>query len=176
MLGCLFTAILEWRITQWIASPGYLIQTLDRLFWFSTFIFLGQHGRGNLATGLLAISTINLSIYFMEGFLSAQDLFIFQCRGIEKTEKRWLYISVSFVLIFSAMAAGLIIAFDVYLYGFLMLKTNVNYKTNLFLWLLLPMVTFHGVQKALQQFFTKKGLYVPVIMAQSFALVSNIIG
>ncbi len=175
-MGIVFDIFCEWRISNVIAFPGIVIHVLDRSFWLSTFLFLGHHGKGNLATGLLATAVANMSMYFMEGFLSSQDVFIFQSRNIEKVEKLWLYISVIYVFVFTLLGAALFITFDLYLYDILTLKTNVTFKTNVYLWLMLPAIFFHGLQRLLQQYFTIKSIYCPVIISLLVGFISNSIG
>jgi Na+-driven multidrug efflux pump len=176
MFSIIFDIFHEWKVSNTIAFPGYVIHFLDRSFWLSTFLLLGHHGKGNLATGLLATSTMNLAIYFMEGFLSSQDVFIFQSRNIEKIEKVWLYTSIIYVIVLTILTVGLIIAFDLYLYGILTLKTNVTFKTTLYLWFLLPALFFHGLQRLLQQYFTIKSIYAPVVVSLFLGLIFNAVG
>lgn len=176
MISAIFAVFFEWKITNTIAFPGYVIHFLDRSFWLATFLLLGYHGKGNLATGLLATSVLNLTIYFMEGFLSSQDVFIFQSRNNEKMEKVWLYITMVYVIISTILGAGLIVAFDFYLYGFLTMKTNVTFKTTVYLWFLLPALFFHGLQRSLQQYFTIKSIYSPVVVSLLLGLICNSIG
>ena len=167
---------LEWKIANLMAVPGYLIHFLDCMFWFVDYLYLGHHGRGNLACGVMAMTLFNLCAYFLEGFLSAQDIFIFQSKQKEKHEKIWMYISLIYVMIMTILAVLLLIVFDMYLYQSMELKNNVIFKTVMYGWFLLPAFFLHGVQRIIQQYFSIKSLYVPIIISMLVGLVVNICG
>lgn len=165
------------RALNLLASLGYFLHFLDRMFWIIPLIGLGYCGKGHLASGAVAFSTLGIVINLLEGFLNAQDFFSSRLSEKHRSSglRRWAYISALYVGIICAITVAVFIPLSYSFYNNLGLRSHLSFRVIIGVWTLLPSIALHGLHLTLKKLLLHMGLPFPSIVAGLVALVSIIV-
>jgi len=155
-----------------------IANAVDASFNLSTIIILGQLGKGHLSAGVIALAIYNISWYFYEGMLTAQDNLVSRAFALKdrKTARYWSYIACGVSIIFLIPTTILFIFAAVVVQYAFSIRPHTAAKAAEFLILLLPgfwcQALFSIQQKYLQ---CQKQMRLPLICG-IIGAVCNIVG
>lgn len=160
-----------------LSKHGYLYQLLERSYFVSNYVFLGFMGKGNLASGIIALATYNICTLLLEGTLSAQISLLYLSRRRKKGTRYWLFVSILAVGLLTLVASILFLISDLWIYSLLDLSNNVIFKSVSSSWLLVGVFFFHGLQRCMQQHLLLLGKsQFRVLFPSLIGFGANIIG
>jgi Na+-driven multidrug efflux pump len=151
---------------------------VDASFGISTIIILGHLGKGHLSAGVIALAFYNISWYFLEGMLTAQDNLVARAFALKdrKAARYWSYISFGVtVLICIPTTVLFIFAAIVIQYAFL-IRPHTAAKAAEFLILLLPAFWFHAVYRVFQKYLQCQKQMRPPLVCGIIGITFNIGG
>jgi Na+-driven multidrug efflux pump len=170
--------VLEFLKICKLAVPSIAINSLEILMFITDNIFVGQHGRGNLAVLSVGTSYFNIIWLFIEGVLTAQDTLSSQASGMNdpKHLRQWLYAASAVSIVLCLLGTILMFfSYMIFLDGFLA-ATHIAFKAMIHVILLIPSLWSMAAFRVLQKYLLAQQSLAPVVMWMGVAFGVNALG
>lgn len=161
-----------------LAVPSIVVNALEILMFITDNIFLGQHGRGNLAVLSIGTSYFNIIWLFIEGVLTAQDTLSSQAYGMNDAKhlRQWLYAATAVSIVLCLLGTiVMFFSYVVFLDGFLA-ATHIAFKAMIHVFLLIPSLWFTVGFRVLQKYLLAQQILAPVVFWIGIACGVNALG
>ena len=148
-----------------IAAPSMLTNSLEMLMWVTDVIMLGHLGKGHLAAACIGTSYFNISWFFIEGVLTAQDTLSAQAFGMNDLHnvRCWLYVSSAVSCLLCILGTILLgLGYFVIPYVF-QVDPHIAFKAAQHVLLIIPNLWFLAGFRVLQKYFLAQNIVMPAV-------------
>mmetsp|Transcript_26714 Transcript_26714/g.25577 ORF Transcript_26714/g.25577 Transcript_26714/m.25577 type:complete len:416 (-) Transcript_26714:154-1401(-) len=160
-----------------LAMPSITINVLEASMILTDVIISGYLGKGNLAAVSIGTSYFNISWFFIEGVLTAQDTLSAQAFGMNDSFdlRCWLYVSI-LVTIFLCSISTVFLAFGylVILHVF-QVNQHVGSKAALHVLLLIPNLWFLSGFRVLQKYLLAQKILKPSVYCSLLGIAMKLL-
>jgi MATE family multidrug resistance protein len=160
-----------------LAMPSITINVLEASMILTDVIVLGYLGKGNLAAASIGMSYFNISWFFIEGVLTAQDTLSAQAFGMNDVFdlRCWLYVSI-IVTIFLCSISTVLLAFGYLVISYVFqINQHVGSKAALHVILLIPNLWFLSGFRVLQKYLLAQKISKPSIYCSLLGIVVKLL-
>ena len=178
MMNCITVACSEFVNLNYLAVYSVVTNAIDASFGITTLIMLGHLGKGHLSAGVIALAFYNISWYFMEGLLTAQDSLVARAFALNDREsaRYWSYISVSVAILLCIPATVLFIMAAIIIQYAFLIRPHTAAKAASFLILLLPGLWAHSVYRVAQKYLQCQQKMTTPIVCGVIGIGANLLG
>ena len=139
---------------------------------------LGHLGKGHLSAGVIALAFYNISWYFLEGLLTAQDSLVARSFALNDREsaRYWSYISFAVALLLCVPATILFIFAAIIIQYAFQIRSHTAVKAAEFLILLLPGLWAHSLYRVAQKYLQCQQKMKAPIICGIIGIGTNLLG
>ena len=177
-MSCIIVTCSEFANLNHLAVYSVFTNAIDASFGITTLIMLGHLGKGHLAAGVIALAFYNVSWYFIEGLLTAQDSLVARSFALNDREsaRYWSYISCGVaILLWIPGTVLFIMAAIIIQYAFL-IRAHTAVKAAEFLILLIPGLWAHSLFRVAQKYLQCQQKMVVPIICGLIGISANLLG
>jgi len=177
-MNCITVACSEFANLNHLAVYSVVTNAIDASFGISTLIMLGHLGKGHLSAGVIALAFYNISWYFLEGLLTAQDSLVARSFALNDREsaRYWSYISFAVALLLCVPATILFIFAAIIIQYAFQIRSHTAVKAAEFLILLLPGLWAHSLYRVAQKYLQCQQKMKAPIICGIIGIGTNLLG
>ena len=159
-----------------LAVPSVLSNMLEGGMGVVDVMMLGYLGKGHLAALSVGNAFFNITWFFIEGFLTAQDTLASNAYGMGDLAlvRQWSYISFFSTMLLCAAASVSFLFVQPILGIVFWMPYHLKTKASVHIYLLSPGLWFLGASRVLQKYFQAQNDMLPGLMAGAVANGVNI--
>ena len=168
----------ECMVLLQLAVPAVISNFLEGSMVMVDIMMLGRLGKGQVAALSIGNAFFNISWYFLEGFLTAQDTLASSAHGLgdPASVRQWSYLALAWVLLLCAGTSVACILAEPILGELFMLPYHLKTKAAVHVYLLLPGLWFLAASRVLQKYLQAQQVMSPGIVASLVGNGVNILG
>ena len=178
MMQCIRGVVTELISLNRLSALSIITNAVDASFSVATIVLLGHLGKGHLSAGVVALAFYNISWYFVEGMLTAQDNLVSRSFALKdrKSARYWSYIAFGVTILACIPTTLLFILAAIIIQFAFQIRQHTAQKAAEFLILLLPGFWCHAMYRVFQKYMLcQRQIKLPLICSL-LGLSSNILG
>lgn len=160
-----------------LAIFSVIINAVDASFSIMTIVLLGHLGKGHLSAGVIALAFYNISWYFIEGLLTAQDSLVARSFALNDREgaRYWSYISFGVAVLICVPTTALFVFAAIIMQFAFQIRPHTAVKAAEFLILLLPGLWCHAFYRVFQKYLQCQRKMTTPIICGAAGIVANFV-
>lgn len=174
-MKCITSIATELAGINRLAVYSVIINAVDASFSIMTIVLLGHLGKGHLSAGVIALAFYNISWFFIEGMLTAQDSLVARSFALNDREgaRYWSYVSFGVAVLICVPTTVLFIFAAVIIQFAFLIRPHTAIKAAEFLIFLLPGLWCHAFYRVFQKYLQcQRKMNMPILIGIS-GMVAN---
>ena len=178
VVNCGKSILLELKKLGGLIIPSVIVNLLESSILLTSSLFISYLGKGNLASFSIATSYYNIFWIFLEGILSAQDMFCSQAFGThDMSELRsWIFVSILVTMI-TCVFGTIFFCFSYFFFldGF-KIPSHLAWKSAVYVYLLIPSLWLSAGFRIFQKYLFAQKQVLPVVLCTLLGSLINALG